>query len=114
MGSHRQVIHAADVEAHHGVFRALTDRLGVAGFRLNQLELAPGAEGPEHDHAANGQEEVYAVIGGGGVVRLDGEELSLRPGHFVYCPPGVRRQMVAGQEGLTWIGIGSAARGEVA
>jgi quercetin dioxygenase-like cupin family protein len=96
------------VEAQHGVFRAMTDRLGVAGFRINQLELAPGAHGPEHDHSANGQEEVYAVIAGGGVVRVDGEEVPLQPGHFVYCPPGVRRQMVAGDEGLTWIGIGSA------
>lgn len=107
MASH-QVVHAGDVEASHGVFRALTDQLGVAGFRVNQLELAAGAEGPEHDHAANGQEEVYAVISGGGVLRADGEEISLRPGHFVYCPPTVRRQMVAGDEGLTWIGIGSA------
>lgn len=107
MGSHR-VVHADDVEAAHGVFRALTDQLGVAGFRVNQLELAAGAEGPEHDHTGNGQEEVYAVVAGGGVLRADGEEIPLRPGHFVYCPPSVRRQMVAGDEGLTWIGIGSA------
>lgn len=107
MASH-QVVHAGDVEASHGVFRALTDPLGVAGFRVNQLELAAGAEGPEHDHAENGQEEVYAVVAGGGVLRADGEEIPLRPGHFVYCPPTVRRQMVAGDEGLTWIGIGSA------
>ena len=40
------------------IFRALTDQLGVAGFRINQLELAPGAEGVEHDQIENGQEEV--------------------------------------------------------
>jgi quercetin dioxygenase-like cupin family protein len=51
---------------------------------------------------------VYAVVGGGGVLRAGGEEIPLRPGHFVYCPAGVRRQMVAGDEGLTWIGIGSS------
>ena len=102
------VVHAGDVEAAHGVFRALTDPLGVGGFRVNQLELAPGADGPEHDHTGNGQEEVYAVIGGGGVLRLGDEEVVLRPGHFVFCPPEVRRQMVAGDEGLVWIGIGSA------
>ncbi len=110
MSSH-QVVHASDVEAHHGVFRALTDQLGVAGFRINQLELAAGGEGPEHDHLENKQEEVYAVIGGGGVLRADGEEIPLRPGHFVYCPPSVRRQMVAGDQGLTWIGIGSVETG---
>lgn len=107
MGSH-QVVHASEVEAQHGVFRALTDRLGVAGFRVNQLELGAGAEGPEHDHTSNGQEEVYAVIAGSGVLRADGQEIPLRPGHFVFCPPSVRRQMVAGEDGLNWIGIGSA------
>src|SRR5579864_2403403 len=97
------VVHADDVTASHGVFRALSDPLGLSGFRVNQLELPAGAEGPEHDHRENGQEEVYAVIGGGGVLRLGDEELALRPGHYVFCPPTVRRQMVAGDEGLVWI-----------
>jgi quercetin dioxygenase-like cupin family protein len=106
--SSHQVVHASEVEAQHGVFRALSDRLGVAGFRVNQLELGAGAEGPEHDHSSNDQEEVYAVIAGSGVLRADGQEIPLRPGHFVFCPPSVRRQMVAGEDGLSWIGIGSA------
>ena len=106
------VVHAGDVESPNGVFRALTGPLGVGGFRINQLELPAGAEGPEHDHAENGQEEVYAVVGGSGVLRLGGEEIALRPGHFVYCPPAVRRQMVAGADGLVWIGIGSALPSE--
>jgi quercetin dioxygenase-like cupin family protein len=103
-----QLLDVSEVEARNGIFRALTDRLGVTGFRINQLELAAGAEGPEHDHAGNEQEEVYAVVAGEGVLRAGGEEIPLRAGHFVYLPPDVRRQMVAGDEGLTWIGIGSA------
>ena len=106
MGS--QVVHASDVEAQHGVFRPLTAQLGVAGFKINQLELAAGKEGPEHDHAGNGEEEVYAVIAGSGSLRVDGEDVALKPGHFVYCAANARRQMIAGDEGLTWIGIGSA------
>jgi quercetin dioxygenase-like cupin family protein len=102
-----QVVHTSEVEASHGVFRPLTDRLGVAGFKINQLDLPAGKEGPEHDHAANGEEEVYAVIGGSGILRVDGEEIELKPGHFVYCPPAARRQMIAGDDGLSWIGIGS-------
>jgi quercetin dioxygenase-like cupin family protein len=42
------------------------------------------------------------------VLRAGGEEIPLRAGHFVHLPPAVRRQMVAGEDGLTWIGIGSA------
>jgi len=107
VGSH-QIVDVSQVEARNGIFRALTDQLGVAGFRINQLELAAGAEGPEHDHAGNDQEEVYAVVAGGGVLRAGGDEIPLRAGHFVRLAPDVRRQMVAGDQGLTWIGIGSA------
>ena len=103
-----QLLDVSEVEARNGISRALTDRLGVTGFRINQLELVAGAEGLEHDHAGNDQEEVYAVVAGDGVLRAGGEEIPLRAGHFVYLPPDVRRQMVAGDQGLTWIGIGSA------
>jgi quercetin dioxygenase-like cupin family protein len=103
------VVHADEVEARHGRFRPLSDPLQVSQFRLNRIELGPGDEGPEHDHAGNGQEEVYAIVGGSGTLRVDGEEVPLRAGHFVFCPPETRRQMVAGDDGLVWIGIGGAA-----
>jgi quercetin dioxygenase-like cupin family protein len=109
MGSY-QTVDVGEVEARNGIFRALTEQLGVAGFRINQLELVAGAEGPEHDHIGNDQEEVYAVVAGSGVLRAGGEEIPLRVGHFVRLSPDVRRQMVAGDQGLTWIGIGSATR----
>jgi quercetin dioxygenase-like cupin family protein len=102
------VVHADEVESPNGVFRPLTDSLGVTGFRVNRLELPAGQEGPEHDHSGNGQEEVYVIVGGSGVLRTGGEEIALRPGHFVFCPPESRRQMVAGDEGLAWVGVGSA------
>ena len=44
MGSY-QMVDVSQVEARNGIFRALTDQLGVAGFRINQLELAAGARG---------------------------------------------------------------------
>ena len=102
------VIHSSDIEARHGVFRGLSEPLGVGAFRVNRLELAAGAEGPEHDHTGDGQEEVYAVVEGSGTVRVEGEEIALQPGHFVFCSPEARRQMMAGDQGLVWIGIGAA------
>jgi quercetin dioxygenase-like cupin family protein len=101
------VIDANDVEASHGVFRGLSAPLGVGQFRVNRLELPADAVGPEHDHAGNDEEEVYAVVGGGGIVFVEGEEVALRPGHFVFCSPDARRQMRAGPEGLVWIAIGT-------
>src|SRR5712692_6781457 len=98
------VVHAGDVESPNGVFRGLSAPLGVAAFRVNRLELPAGAEGPEHDHTGDGQEEVYAIVDGSGTLRVDGEEIPLRPGHFIFCSPDARRQMMAGDQGLVWIG----------
>ena len=102
-----QVIDANEVEASHGVFRGLTTPLGVSAFKINRLELEAGGEGPEHDHSSNGEQEVYAIVAGSGTLRVDGGEVELRPGVFVYCSPEARRQMCAGAEGLVWIGIGA-------
>ena len=44
MGSY-QMVDVGQVEARNGIFRALTDQLGVAGFRINQLELAAAQRG---------------------------------------------------------------------
>jgi quercetin dioxygenase-like cupin family protein len=104
------VIDAAEVEAQHGVFRPLSQPLGVSSFKINRLELPAGAEGPEHDHAAEAEEEVYAVVEGSGTLRVEGNEIALTPGMFVFCSPEVRRQIAAGENGLTFIGIGATAK----
>jgi quercetin dioxygenase-like cupin family protein len=111
-----QIVSANEVTAHdvsewghvdvQGVFRPVGEALGVSAFGINELELAPEAEGPEHDHRQDDQEEVYVVIRGGGKIRVEGTERNLRPGQFVFLSPDALRQVVAGAEGLAWIGIG--------
>jgi len=108
------VVDAGEIEAKHGVFRGLSEPLGLSAFKVNRLELSAGASGPEHDHSGDGQEEVYAIVGGSGTLRVDGEEIALAPGHFVFCSPQARRQMIAGGDGLVWIGIGSPLDGAAA
>ena len=111
-----QIVSANEVEAHpvsewghvdvDGHFRPVGQALGVSAFGLNQLELAPEAEGPVHDHRLDGQEEIYLVIRGGGAIRIDDHEYELHPGQFIFLSPEAERQMVAGGEGLAWVGIG--------
>ena len=102
-----KVVDVTEIEgAHGGVFRGLREPLGVTAFGVNQLELAANAEGPEHDHSADGQEEVYVIIRGSGKLRAEGEETELRPGHYVFCSPEQKRQLIAGADGLAWVGIG--------
>lgn len=100
------IVDVSEIEAVRGVFKPLRQPLGASAFGINQLELPPGGQGFEHDHTGDGQEEVYIVIRGGGRIRIDGQELELRPGHYVFVSPDAKRQMVAGDQGLAWIGVG--------
>ena len=85
------IVDAQTVEAQHGVFKPMRGPLGVSAFGINELELPPGAEGPEHDHATDGQEEVYVIVRGGGTVRIDGTETELKPGVYVFMSPEARQ-----------------------
>jgi quercetin dioxygenase-like cupin family protein len=81
--------------------------LGVEAFGINWFELAPGTEGLEHDEAESGQEEVNVVVAGGGVWRVDGEEVPVRVGSFLRFDPHTTRQPVAGPDGMTMIAVGA-------
>ncbi|WP_181693430.1 cupin domain-containing protein [Natronomonas sp. LN261] len=48
--------------------------LGCENLGMTLLELEPGAKGKPHDHAEDGQEEVYLVVDGALTVRVGGEE----------------------------------------
>jgi quercetin dioxygenase-like cupin family protein len=105
------VVNTDSIEARNGVFRPMRQALGVSAFGINHLELAPDVEGPEHDHSGDGQEEVYVIVRGGGTIRVDGQEESIRQGDFVFLSPDAKRQMVAGPDGLAWVGVGSQPGG---
>jgi uncharacterized cupin superfamily protein len=79
--------------------------LGVRAFGVYQVELPPGAETVAHDHAEDGACDVYAAIGGSGVVIVDGDEVALAPGTFVAATPASTRQVRAGPDGLVFIAI---------
>ena len=89
-----------------GAVRFVRRVLGAEAFGINWFELPPGAEGYEHDEAGSGQEEVNVIIRGGGVYRVDGEEIPVRAGSFVRFDPETTRQIVAGEDGLTMIAVG--------
>ena len=73
-----------------GAVRFVRRELGVEAFGINWFELAPGAEGREHDETATGQEEVSVVVAGSGVWRIDGKEVPVRTGTFLRFDSGDR------------------------
>jgi quercetin dioxygenase-like cupin family protein len=90
-----------------GVVRFVRRALGVEAFGLNWFELPPGAEGHEHDESGSGQEEVNIVVQGGGIWRVDGEEVPVRTGTALRFDPEAVRCPVAGPEGMTFLAIGA-------
>jgi mannose-6-phosphate isomerase-like protein (cupin superfamily) len=90
-----------------GAVRFVRRELGVEAFGINWYELAPGAEGREHDEAETEQEEVNVVVHGSGFWRIDGEEVPVRAGTFLRFDPETVRMPVAGPDGLTFIAVGA-------
>ena len=79
-----------DVEAVNGVFRPIRRALGVTAFGINQEELPPNGDAyPDHDHAEDGQEEVFYVLAGAGKMVVDGDDVELKPGRYVFVEPGI-------------------------
>jgi mannose-6-phosphate isomerase-like protein (cupin superfamily) len=94
-----------------GMVRFVRKALGVTAFGINHFTIPPHTEGREHDHAADGQEEVYVVLAGAGVMVVDGEEVELRPGRFLRVDGASTRKPVSGADGLEFVTVGAVAGG---
>jgi mannose-6-phosphate isomerase-like protein (cupin superfamily) len=90
-----------------GAVRFVRRELGCEAFGINWFELLPDTEGREHDETASGQEEVNVIVRGSGTYIVDGERVPVHAGMFVRFDPEVTRQIVAGPEGVTMIGVGA-------
>ncbi len=89
-------------------FRPAARALGVTAWGMNVLDIEPGCTGyPEHDHARDGQEEVYAVVRGSGTLEAGDVRVPLEAGVLVRVGPQQRRKIVPGPDGLTLIAIGA-------
>ena len=88
-------------------FVQLRKRLGVTGFGINQLTLAPGQRMRIHRHA--GQEEVYLVIEGRLTVFVEGVAHTVAAGELMRVAPEIRRQLAnTHRERVTLVALGSA------
>ena len=102
------VVKIDDIEAIvAGTFRRARAALGVESFGLQVLELPPNIDAyPEHDHADDGQEEVYVTLRGSGEIEIDGERHPLDPEHLVCVKSGTKRKIWPGDEGMRVLAIG--------
>ena len=100
-----------DMEAiYGGGFKRARAELGVESFGMQVLDLPPNLEGyPEHDHAQDGQEEVYLVLRGEAEIEIEGERHKLDSDCMVRVSPGVNRKLLTGSEGARVLALGGCA-----
>ena len=68
--------------------------LGTAAFGYNLVEIAPGGQIPEHDESGSGQVELYLILEGEAVMRLDGEDHPAPAGTFASIEPPATRTIL--------------------
>ncbi len=82
--------------------------LGVGGLGMNVLELEANCSTyPDHDHASEGQEEIYVVLEGGGSLVAGDQQWPLEVGTLVRVAPETKRKLVPGEAGLTVLALGA-------
>jgi len=80
--------------------------LGLEQSGVSYFKIAPDFRVP-FGHVHRDQEELYVVIGGSATVRLDDDEVALGPLDAVRIPPGTKRGVQAGPDGLELIAFGA-------
>jgi mannose-6-phosphate isomerase-like protein (cupin superfamily) len=89
----------ADVESKAGL-HFLREPLACEQLGVSVIDVEDGRDGPVHDHADTGQEEVYVLIEGSGILRFEDNEIPLEPGDAVRVTPEVTRQLELHGESL--------------
>jgi mannose-6-phosphate isomerase-like protein (cupin superfamily) len=81
--------------------------LGVTSFGLQVVDMPPNySDYPEHDHAEEAQEEVFAVLHGSGHMDIEGERVELTSKVLVRVGAAAKRKIYSGPEGLRLLAIG--------
>ena len=90
-----------------GGFKKARAELGVRSFGMQIIDMPANYDRyPEHDHEADGQEEVYVTLRGGGELEIEGERFPLDPDHVARVGTGVKRKVWPGGEGIRVLVLG--------
>jgi mannose-6-phosphate isomerase-like protein (cupin superfamily) len=88
-------------------FHSAGRELGITAWGMNVLEIDAGCTGyPEHDHIKDGQEEVYVVLQGDGMLDTGDEQIAVSTGILVRVGPSQRRKFIPGERGIVVLAIG--------
>ncbi|PSP54616.1 cupin [Halobacteriales archaeon QS_1_67_19] len=97
-----------DVEPIAEGMRFLRDPLDCEKLGVTVLEADPGWTGEEHDHADDGQEEVYVLLKGEATVTVEGENVELSAGEALRIPPDATRRIRNGDTESEFVLVGAS------
>jgi quercetin dioxygenase-like cupin family protein len=90
--------HRDDFEAMEGsgdcTWRLARKALGTSAFGFNLVEIEPGGQIPEHDESESRQVELYVILEGEAVFRIEGEEHAAPAGTFASLEPPATRTIL--------------------
>ena len=92
---------------HHGAVKLAGAELDIQSFGLQVFDFPAGYTGyPEHDHAEDGQEEVYVVLRGEADFVIDGDPVTVSQGDLLKVDAASRRKLQPGRDGVRILAIG--------
>jgi uncharacterized cupin superfamily protein len=102
------VKHLDEIERYTGPFQKgqqfffAGKSLGLSKLGMNAIRMPPHWEHyPEHDHAADGEEELYIPLEGSGTLHAEGQSYPMHRGVLIRVGPSTKRKIVPGAEGMT-------------
>ena len=76
--------------------------LGLSTLGMNAIRMPPHWEHyPEHDHAADKEEELYIPLEGSGILHAEGQTYPMQRGVLIRVGAATKRKIVPGPEGMT-------------
>ena len=95
-----------------GSFKRARAELGVTSFGVQVIDFPANNDlYPEHDHAEDGQEEVYLAVSGQGEIEVEGDKHALTPDVMVRVGPGVNRKVRTGDSAMRLLVMGGVPGG---
>ena len=97
-----------DMERYSGTFQKgqqfffAGKSLRLSCLGMNAIRMPPHWEHhPEHDHAADNEEELYIPLEGSGTLYAEGQSYPIERGVLIRVGPAAKRKIVPGPQGLT-------------
>lgn len=98
MAANYTIKHRDEFETMEGsgeaTWRLARKALGTDSFGYNLVEIGPGGQIPEHDHAESGEVELYVILEGDAVMRLEGAEHPAPAGTFASIEGAAKRTIL--------------------